>query len=63
MLVNDVQDSPRAAPDNDRVDLRDRPAPHEGHQGSRLEGGRAGARFEAGKLVERPDGQPVDAAA
>jgi len=24
---------------------------------------RAGARFEAGKLVERPDGQPVDTAA
>ena len=23
---------------------------------------RAGARFEAGKLVERPDGQPVDTA-
>ncbi|MDQ3151919.1 MAG: IS256 family transposase, partial [Actinomycetota bacterium] len=24
---------------------------------------RAGARFEAGKLVERPDGQPADTAA
>jgi hypothetical protein len=24
---------------------------------------RAGARFEAGKLVGRPDGQPVDTAA
>jgi len=79
------------AQDNDGVDLRDRPASHEGHQGARLEGGRAGdafklieaaqarwravnaphlvvlvragARFEAGKLVERPDDQPADTAA